>query len=422
MMATAVVVLAGTIAIGVRGIENIKAYNQAVEAAVRRDWATAYDHLVTAAQLAPGMPFYHRQLGVVAGYLAEEESVYRREAITQYQSALTGLDQLAVDHANLACLLGQAGQPAEAVRELRLALELEPGNPRYHLNLGQALEQTGDYPAAWSQYADVLAAWPDEVQSSFWSQSQLRREALSEIVTAAAGRLVKTGPAGAPQLIQLYLYAGNIELARQTYDQLLAQGPVDPLARHLAKGRILQAQNRLAEAQAEVEAALAVEPAGSEVYMMLSEIALAQHRLEAAEESAEAALFLAENPDTLYQAAQTAAAAGHQARAIDLYEAAFNALTADDDPNLARYATEVARRRPLPLNYLPCLSRIYPTPRLVALTLAEGRLLEQQGDFQAAAQVYERLLVYEPDAAAVSARFEELCRARPAVCDFRANR
>ena len=87
---------------------------------------------------------------------------------------------------------------------------------------------------------------------------------------------------------------------------------------------------------------------------------------------------------------------GDEATALDYYEAAFNRAVATEPAEADRYATEVARRRPLPLTYLPCLVQLYPTPLLTAITQAQGHLLEKQGQPDQAAQVYDRLQRYEP--------------------------
>jgi hypothetical protein len=53
----------------------------------------------------------------------------------------------------------------------------------------------------------------------------------------------------------------------------------------------------------------------------------------------------------------------------------------------------------------------------VAITVAQGALLESQGDYLRAAQVYQRLLQYEPDAAAGREKLSALCRNQPELCE-----
>ena len=102
--------------------------------------------------------------------------------------------------------------------QMSQAHELEPGNTLYRLNLGYYLEQTGQYPAAWEQYAAVLAARPDYVQSSFWRQTEPRASALPDIMQRAAKKLAEPNTLNRSRLIELQLYAGDIERARQVYN------------------------------------------------------------------------------------------------------------------------------------------------------------------------------------------------------------
>ncbi len=409
------VVIANTV-IGIRGIENIKAYNQAVQAANQGDWPATLNFLKSSHQLAPTVPFYQRQLGLVAGYLSEQRPTYRQEAISHYKAALKGLDQLAIDHANLGCLLWANGQRAEALQEMTLARDLEPGHLLYHLNLGHYLELEGKHETAWLEYAQVLAAQPDYLQSSYWHQTEQRAEALPEIVQGAIQRLSDDEEeVSLSSLIQLHLYRNDWQAAWQVYDEY--KNTVDPVRSHLEKGRILLAMERLDEAQLEFEAAIQTDPQASEAYLHLSKIALAQNNEVEAEQYVGAALFLGQNPATLYQGALVAQATGNEIEAIQHYEDAFAQLTVAFDINLSRYATEVARRRPLPVSYLPCLIRIYPTQLLVDITQAEGNLLEKQGNYLRASQVYRRLLSYEPTIDPIAAKLARLCDDHSGICD-----
>jgi len=411
MLVVAFILLAGATITGLRGVRNIEAYNQAVEAAARQDWPAARERLAEAIRLAPAVPFYHRQMGLVSGYLAGQDPAYRQEAISHYQSALAGQDQLAIDHANLACLLWEKEQQAEAIEALRQARTLEPGNPVYRLNLGRYLELSGDLEAARAEYAWVLARWPDTVRSSFWQQTPGRTESLPAMIEEAAGILAEAG--SYPILVELYLSAGDAEAAWQ-----VAKVYAPELARpHLAKGRILAALGRPAEARAEFEAALELEPRLGGAYLGLSQIALTEDKVAAALQYAEAALFLERTATTLAQIAEVSAVSGNGGPAIEAYDEAFTRLTSYTEFNLPRYATEVARRRPLPVSHLPCLQWIYPTSRLVNITLAEGALLESQGNYPRVAQVYQRLLQYEPTSSAGREKLTGLCQNHPDLCE-----
>jgi tetratricopeptide (TPR) repeat protein len=281
------------------------------------------------------------------------------------------------------------------------ASRLEPANPVYRLNLGYYLEATGQAEAAWIEYAKVIAARPDYLKSGYWSQTELRAAALSKMIDLAVEHLTANGTANLSLLLQLHLNTGNFAAGTQVLDEARST-TLDPLIGHL-------------------EQAIRLNPKAAPAYVYLSRIALAQQDIGAATQTAEAALFLSQDPEALQQAARVAAARGDDEQAIDYYEAAFFELTAALGPDLTRYATEAARRRPLPEAYLPCLIRIYPTETLVDITQAEGALLEKRGDVPKASQVYRRLLRYEPSIDPIATKLEALCRTHTRECAVKEN-
>jgi tetratricopeptide (TPR) repeat protein len=310
----------------------------------------------------------------------------------------------------LGCLLWADKRPEEALRELTLAQELAPYQPLYHLNLAYYQEQLGNDTAARLEYAYIMATWPDLVQSSFWyailGWPKSRQQV--EILAKMAPQSLKPEALSPLKLIDLYLRLQDTKAARQVYDEYLAHAAADPVAKWLGQGKILLATARYEEARLEFEAAIQANPWLAEAYLSLSKIALAENKLIEAKQYAEAALFIERNPTAFYQSARVHEALGQPARAIEHYEAAFAQLTAFVEPELTRYATEVARRRPLPASHLPCLVRIYPTGLLVEITQAEGDLLEQQGAYEEAARLYRRLLDYEPTIEPIMTRLGRL--------------
>ena len=418
--------------IGVQGMANIQAYNLAIEATERGDWPAALVNLKQADQLAPGVPFYQRQLGVVAGYLAQTDPAYRAEAIAYYQTALRGVDTLAVDHANLACLLWANGQQAEAEQSMRRAQQLEPGQALYHLNLGYYLEMTNQDQAAEDEYAGVVAHQPDTLRDDYWRQTEHRAAALPQIIARTA-LLVQNDSL---TLAELYFYAHEFDRAEQIYTELLAQNPT--ASGYLGRAKTRLAVGQLEPASTDLNKAIEADPLSTQAYVYLSQVALAQNRLTEAQQSIEAALFIEKNGDALEQAAQVAARQGDAETAANYYDAAFWVNLPAPDPNLSRYATEVARRRPLPIGYLPCVLQLYPLSHLVELTQAQAELLEDRGRYTEAGRVYRRLLAvathftgpevkgeaeskstppeYESQIEPIMVKLRELCQAHPNAC------
>ncbi len=273
--ALALLALAVVFGLGWRAGQNIKVYNLAVAAAYQDDWPAAAEKLAVAQSQWPDNPFLQRQLAFALGMQSAENPAARRQAIALYQSALAVVERLAIDHANLACLLWAEGDSGAAIRHMERAYQLEPGRLQYRLNLGNYLAQTGQAAAAAAHY-----------------------QAIDDVDRVAAQALAAGAP---PTVAQL--------------------------------------------------------------------------------------------------------------------EAEFNRLVNQSQPGDSRYATEVARRRPLPADVLPCLQPVYLARLLAGLTLAEGQALESAGDFGRAGQAYRRLLALLPQTAPVQEKLIQLCRQHPEACE-----
>jgi tetratricopeptide (TPR) repeat protein len=147
----------------------------------------------------------------------------------------------------------------------------------------------------------------------------------------------------------------------------------------------------------------------------LARLALLDGRVTEAEQHSAAALYLSASAENLHLAGQVAAAAGRPAEAVAYFDRAFDAFTLVGDGLSARYATEVARRRPLPASMLPCLRQPYNATALVALTRDKANLLRRQGDDAQAVAAYRRLLALLPSVE-IQAELDALCREQPESC------
>ena len=382
--------------LGLNGIKNIKAYNEAVVAVGQQDWVSAWHFLNQADTLAPQMPFYQRQRGLVAGYLARERVEFQAEGITHYETALQQVDQLSLDHANLACLYWQNEQWDKAIREMTRAHEAEPENLIYQLNLAHYLFETGQTQAARDRYAQLLLRQPAALQSSYWSQTEARSTTLPDIINIATQSLTTSDPNQVFTLAQLAYYQGDFEASLQLHGQILQHPPADPSLAHIGMARALIGLDRPADAERELQSAVAINPRLGNAYLHLSQIALREARLPEAKRTSDLAVFLNKDAAADFQAALVAEAEGDLTVAEQKYETAFNSLVTPYDPTQTRYATEIARRRPLPITYLPCIIRLYPTNLLLNITQAEAALLKQQGRIEDIEPLHNRLRQYEP--------------------------
>ena len=418
VFAVVLVGLVATVIIGSRDLQHIAANNRATTAAAQGDWQTAQLAFTEAVQLAPELPFYQRQAAIAAGMVAETQPQYREPAIEAYRAALEKsppFDRLPIDAANLACLLWENGQQAEAIEQMATAVKVLPNSTLFRLNMGLYLEQAGNIAAAHAEYARLLALKPDFVTSAFWTETAARQTALPEIIEQADALLREDLPDSAGQLIDLHLAAGHVQAARQLYAAWPATS-TKSVAAHLAVGKIYLAEKQFDAARTEFQLARQLEPAGHEALFYLSRVALAQGQIDVAGQAINAALYLTAPPHYLHQAGRVAAAAGDIDTAPAYFDDAFYKYTVAPKNLSGRYATEVARRRPLPENTLPCLTRLYPTAQLLDLTVKEADLLRDQGNYKAAALIYRRFLAVEPGVVDIQTELEALCREHLEAC------
>jgi tetratricopeptide (TPR) repeat protein len=414
------IVLVMTTAFGLRVTQGLAAYGRAAHATATGDWVAAAEHLKEAIKWSPQSRFYHRQLGFVHGYLAlrlrsgqaAENPVYRSQAITQYKETLQVMDQFALDHANLSCLLWENGDPTQAIQEMTRARDLDPDNGLYRLNLGQYLEAQGNYNQAWDEYAWFLSHRPRHLHSSYWQQASPRKEHLPTILERAIEETITTEGADSLNLARLYTYAGYFSDALRVYDQWQGTND-DSTDAHIGRAEVWLAMGKLDQALTELEMAIALNPQAALAYHYRGSVYLRQNQLSEAAGNTEVALYLAPTLASYYQSGQIAQAQGDIQTARQRYEAAIAQATS---PYYTRYAVEVAKRPPFAEERLPCLVIPRITDELVLPTLAEGNLLESEGHFAEAAQVYRRLLSYEPNEPRVKDRLERLCRQHQTSC------
>jgi Tfp pilus assembly protein PilF len=159
------------------------------------------------------------------------------EATREYQRAVEHDPWLATAHYNLGtALLRTGGAPADAVRHLEQAIELQPDYVDALVNLGIVRAGRGDAEAAGTLFQRAVDADPDHANAlSNLGTYHLQRGAFQEAVTvlthaaaAAPGRAdVVAGLAAA------YLQLGNAVEARRYARQALALDPRQPTARQV---------------------------------------------------------------------------------------------------------------------------------------------------------------------------------------------
>lgn len=151
----------------------------------------------------------------------------RDEALKEYAAAVEEVPDFADARAGYGRALAEAGRLDEALPQLRRAAELDPQHPDRQFNLGETLARAGQLDAAASAFRATLALQPDHVPA----------------LTNLANTLLLTR---------------RIDEAITTYRRALAVKP--EATTHANLGLALLLQRRHAEAKAEFEAALQLDP------------------------------------------------------------------------------------------------------------------------------------------------------------------
>lgn len=172
---------------------------------------------------------------------------------------------------NDAVELAKAGQLDEAETAFKELLELLPGLPEVHGNLGYVYAEKKDWANAEASYLAALELSPGDQASMF-------------------------------ALSQVYRDSGRDEKAQELLDKMASDRP-DDAAAQVKRGIFLLNSGKSEEAQAAFEAALAADSTMAEAHYHLGTILVGQNRVPEAIEHLEA--YLATNPDNT-QAVATA--------------------------------------------------------------------------------------------------------------------
>jgi tetratricopeptide (TPR) repeat protein len=168
--------------IGVFSFYSLRAYafsEQAAEAAGRQDWATAAQASDEALTADPLLAHYAYQAGLAYAHLAMQgDAQAMQTALIRFETAVHRDPAYALSYAHLAALHWQAGHPAEAVANMRLAIQHAPQAALFHLNLGFYAEALGNNEEAQAAYTAALSYKPQWASAQFWRLTPLRQTVL----------------------------------------------------------------------------------------------------------------------------------------------------------------------------------------------------------------------------------------------------
>jgi tetratricopeptide (TPR) repeat protein len=156
------------------------------------------------------------------------KAAQRSEAVESFRRAVQLDPDFAVSHYELGRLYLQTGRTGEAIRELREALEIWPGNGSYHWTLMQALRKAGDAEGArreaalarhYTRYKEEQERLSQRIQDhpgSVEYYEELARLHLEYRQNERAARVLRDALAiapGSPRLRNLMVRAGEIQPA-----------------------------------------------------------------------------------------------------------------------------------------------------------------------------------------------------------------
>ncbi len=268
--------------------------------------ASWFGKMPSADPLAREANFY---LGLSAFYLADYA---RAENAFTFIAASLPLIEV---YNNLGVVAGRRGKRAE-IEYFQKAVEADPNDPDYHFNLAIALARAGDHTAAGRQLREALTLRPSDVEAKSlldsiagshlvssrlpaariklnYDETSFRQLAL-EIQNLTEARLAKTDPKthagyhiehGSELLQQGFTAEAQAEL-----EEAVGLDPTNP-AGHLELARAFEKANAAARARIEAQAALRLQPS-VDVYLLLARLDLQADDPQAAAKCIEQALAL----------------------------------------------------------------------------------------------------------------------------------
>jgi tetratricopeptide (TPR) repeat protein len=223
----------------------------------------AADHYRRALQLRPEFAAAHNNLGDVLRALGLHE-----QALAHFRLAVKHDPRLATARSKLGQILLDRGQLVEALAHSHDAVRVQPDLAPLHHNLGNVLLELGRYAEARVSYREAIQRDPNLAKTHAHLGLALLRDGRSADAFACLLRAIELDPAdaGFPEILgDLHMERREFARAIASYERALALAMEARPVLHLALGRALQEDGRLAEAGEQYQSALRLQPSSAAV-------------------------------------------------------------------------------------------------------------------------------------------------------------
>lgn len=366
-------------------------------------WEEATAAAATARQMDAAMTLHTFQLAHLLSAAGAQPDAPQAGSLTAqaaelYRAALAAEPVHGRQSANLAATLWRQGDRAGALAALQAAVAAD-ADPILAVNLGFFSQQVGDLARALDAYGRALALAPEWAASPFWEADGVRQSCWAEIVRRAEAALPVDRPATLWRL-QLALARREWDAVKEHAAALLDDSGAGCLA-HSALARTYLAVGRLTDALQVAEQAIRADAACGDAYLIRGQVHWARGEERAAEQDWRVALFLGRSR-AAYHLGQLTEARGDRDAAVQWYRHALPVIALPTDVEVVLYNRHVA------FALLPPLFSIGVGPEEAAPYWALGDLYQAQGNYAAARQLYQMLLLQDPFLSEAQRRLEAL--------------
>jgi Tfp pilus assembly protein PilF len=263
---------------------------------------------------------------VVLGIFTWQQTQIWHNSERLWRHALALDERSSFAHNNLGLALAERSAFAEAINELRRAVEIDPAFVEAHTNLGNFLAQRGSPEDAISHLQQALAIDPTFANAHNTLGNVFANRGETDKALEHFREALQTNPKSAMtyyNLGRVLAQRGDLEEAIAVYRKAVEIDPLDPDA-HNNLGLLLASRDNLDQAIEQFREALRVNPRYAKAYFNLGKIYVQQNRFEDAVQNFQHALRIEPAVVEIHEnLARTLARQGKKQEALQHYEEAL---------------------------------------------------------------------------------------------------